>query len=277
MLAQFRFVRLIAASINRLPLPYARLSVQVRGHRMFAHSLDRYLVLWLWKLALHESTEARLLAQLCKPGMSMLDVGANIGLYSLLFAQWAGPTGHVWAFEPDPENFTTLQSNLSANKCLNVSAINSAVGATSGEGHLYLSDVHKGDHRVYQSGNGRAKIPIRVIALDDFFPSDQRIDLVKMDIQGAEGMALAGMKRVLKSNPHLVMLFEFSPRFLRIAGSSPEGVLRDLQEKGFTLEQIDERSGELVKVEDCAGLVKSLPGNRYTNLLARPKLANRSI
>jgi FkbM family methyltransferase len=276
-LVESRFVRPIAASINRLPLPYARLPVQVRGHRMFAHSLDRYLALWLWKLALHEATEARLLASLCKPGMCVVDVGANIGFYSLLFARWVGPTGNVCAFEPDPKNFATLQGNLSANRCLNVRAVNSAVGATSAEGHLYLSDVHKGDHRVYQSDGGRKEIPIRIVALDDYFASDQRIDLVKMDIQGAEGMALAGMQRVITSNPDLAMLFEFWPRGLRNAGSSPEGILTDLQEKGFTIEQIDERSGELVELENVDGLVKSLPGDRYTNLLAKHRMVKASI
>jgi FkbM family methyltransferase len=276
-LAESRFVRSIAASLNRLPLPIDRLSLSVRGLRMRAHSLDRYLALWLWKLALLEATETRLLANISQPGMFVVDVGANIGLYSLLFARWTGPRGHVWAFEPDPDNFAALQSNLRANRCVNVSAVHSAVGAASGEGQLYLSDAHKGDHRVYQSDNGRAKIPVQMVALDDFFPPDQRLDLVKMDIQGAEGMALAGMKRVIKSNPDLVIVLEFWPSGLRQAGSSPEGILEGLQEQGFTLEQIDEHSGELRNVQSFAGLARTLPGNRYTNLLARPKLVGRSI
>jgi hypothetical protein len=116
-----------------------------------------------------------------------------------------------------------------------------------------------------------------MIALDDFFPPDQRIDLVKMDIQGAEGMALAGMKRVIKSNPDLMIVLEFWPSGLREAGSSPEGTLEGLQEHGFTVEQIDRRSGELRNVQSLAGLVKALPGNRYTNLLARPKILGRSV
>lgn len=259
-------VETISGWANRLPLPYLRLPVNVHQQRMAAHRLDRYLALWLWKLNLLERPVTRLLAQLCRPGMIVADVGANIGFYSLLMARQVGQTGYVWAFEPDPGNFAALKHNIQANGYRNISPINSAVGATSGSGQLYTSRAHNGDHRIYPTGQ-RPAIPIQMVALDQFFAPEQRLDLIKMDIQGAEGAALRGMQLLLRRLPHLVILMEFWPMGLRQAGSDPEAVLKDLLALGGTVERLDEPSQTFEPVLDPAALLQALTGKQSTHLL----------
>jgi FkbM family methyltransferase len=268
-IAETRLARVFISLLNRLPCPGSRWPVNVYGHRMFANKNDRYGSLWLRKMGLVERFETQLVSQLCKPGMFVADVGANVGFYTLLFARRVGPSGRVWAFEPDPSNFAALQRNATASSYSNIVAINKAAGAVSKRDYLFLSDIHSGDHHTYATGESRRSVPIEVVALDDFFAPEQPIDLVKMDIQGSEGKALEGMSRILRSNPGLTILMEFWPMALRQAGSDPEKLLRDLQALGMVVELCDERTGKLRKVADPVGLSSFSKRNQYVNILVR--------
>jgi len=265
-IAETRFVRTCVSLLNRLPCPGSRFPVKVYGHRMFAGKYDRYLSLWLRKFRLSETLECKLVCELCRPGMFVVDVGANIGFYSLLLARYVGPAGRVLAFEPDPENFSMLKRNIEANGYSNINPINKAVGAVSTKDYLYLSDIHTGDHRTYPCDRRRT-IPVEVVALDDFLPREQRVDLIKIDIQGFEGKALEGMKRILRSHPEVTILMEFWPKGLTQAGSVPEEVLDGLRTLGLKIEVCSERTGALQAVEDPSKLVKSLVRNQYINVL----------
>ncbi len=86
--------------------------VRVLGHRMF---LDRFDSLSLSVVGRHEQCITELVQQIIKPGDIVLDIGANIGYYTLIFARCVGPTGHVYAFEPDPGSFALLQKNVQIN------------------------------------------------------------------------------------------------------------------------------------------------------------------
>jgi len=269
-IAETRFVRGCVSLINRLPCPGSRFPVKVYGHRILADKYDRYLSLWLRRFGLAEAEECKLISQLCRPGMSVVDVGANLGFYSLLLARHVGPAGRVWAFEPDPANFAMLQRNVKANGYTNIETVNKAVGVATGKDRLYVSDIHTGDHRTYPSAESRQSVPVEVVALDDFFPPDQRIDLVKMDIQGSEGKALEGMKRILSSHPDLTILMEFWPMGLRQAGSVPEKVLEGLLGRGWKIDVFDERTGMIQALESPSRLAESLAGNHYTNILVTP-------
>jgi FkbM family methyltransferase len=265
-IGETRFVRTCVSLMNRLACPGSRFPVKVYGHRMFVAKNDRYLSLWLRKFHLSETLECRLVSKLCRPGMCVADVGANAGFYSLLFARHVGPAGRVWAFEPDPVNFAMLQRNVEANGYSNVTMINKAVGAASGKDYLYISDIHTGDHRTYPS-EPRDRVPVEVVALDDYFPAGQKIDVIKIDIQGSEGKALEGMSRTLREQRELTILMEFWPKGLSQAGFIPEKVIRDLQELGLKVEVCDKRTGAWEAVEDPSRLAKSLVGNQYTNVV----------
>ncbi len=266
--ATSRLFHAVSALINRLPFPYSKLRLGIQGFRMSAHTFDRYLALWFLKLGLTDPFQSKLVATLCKPGMFTLDIGANLGYYSLLMAKYVGDSGSVWAFEPDPGNYAMLKQNLEYNHISNARALNLALNSSSGKGNLYISSSHGGDHRIYQSDHHTQVIQVTMVMLDEFLPIDQRVDFIKMDIQGAEGIALAGMKRILQSNPGLKLLFEFWPMGIRQTGFDPEKVLSDLVDYGFKLEVIDEEAENLAEIENPILLVNSLQGNKQVNLLA---------
>lgn len=270
-LAETELIQNIAAICNHVSFPFTRLRVNNGGRYMIAHTFDRFIALWLWRLGFLESYESKLLAKLCHPGMVAVDIGANIGHHTLAIAHYLGDNGVVWAFEPEPGNFATLQRNIRLNNCLNINPVNKAIGARSGKEWLYVSQSHNGNHCIYQPLNGKRRaIPIDLVAMDDFFPASQRIDLIKMDIEGAEGFALTGMKRCLAKNPNLIILMEFWPARLTQAGFIPEQVLSDLQTVGFVFEYIDERQQKLIKIDNIASFVSSFANGTFLNILARP-------
>jgi FkbM family methyltransferase len=266
-----RFGKTVLGRINKIPFPFHRMPVNVYGRRMAGHTFDRHLALWLWKYRLLGASEADLLAQICREGMFVLDIGANIGFYSMLMAQSVGVGGRVVAFEPDPGNYTMLVENLHRNHCGNVTAIRRAVGHASDKGSLYLSSFHC-DHRVYPAEAKQKTIPIEVVALDDYFSEGQRIDIIKMDIQGAEGMALRGMRRILRSNPGLIIFMEFWPSGLRQAGDDPKKILEELESLGFRFERVDEKAGGRWIIGDIGDFVDAFDRHRYTNLMAISKI-----
>jgi FkbM family methyltransferase len=191
----------------------------------------------LYQEGVWEPHETAFLLGSLKEGMVFVDIGANIGYYTILASELVGRSGKVFAFEPDDRNFSLLEQNINENKCGNVVAIRKAVSDTTGRLRLYPSKSNFGDHRTYAAW-GEASPPSRLIeatALDDFFSSGARIDFVKVDIQGAEYVAFAGMKRVLQENHDIILLLEFTPVLLSEAGASPLQFLQELRHSGFVI------------------------------------------
>lgn len=167
--------------------------------------------------ALTDRRERALYARLIRPGMTVVDVGANIGVNTALFARLVGPAGAVHAFEPEPENFARLSLAMQGRR--NVTLTQAAVAEASGDRALYLSAQLNVDHRLYDPGDGRRAVTIRSVALDDYFAMDARVDFVKIDIQGAECQALRGMRRVLAHPSCTGLLFEYFPAGWQAAGA----------------------------------------------------------
>jgi len=163
--------------------------------------------------------------------------GWNIGIYTQFLSRCVAPTGDVQAFEPSPKNFGRLQS--ATRKLPNVRLSQSAVGESSRRTTLYVSDKLNVDHRAYlPEGDSRHTVPIEMIALDDYFKPGERVDLIKMDIQGYELHALRGASRVLADNPGIKLLFEFWPYGLKQAGASSAELIATLNQKGKLIQQV---------------------------------------
>lgn|SRR5574341_1414143 len=238
----------------------------VLGHKMFLDSKDS---LGLAISGIYEAFETELVKKEIKKGYVVLDIGANIGYYTLIFAKLVGENGKVFAFEPDPVNFALLKKNVEINGYRNVILVRKAVSNKSEHIRLYLSEDNKGDARIYDSADDRESIEIDAIRLDDYFKNyNGRIDFIKMDIQGAEGRAVEGSTLILQKNEKLKVVTEFWPIGLKRCGIEPEDYLKLLLRLGFKVYNIDELEKK-IEPADIPKLLKiyTCPKENYTNLL----------
>ncbi len=261
-------MRHIAAALNKLPLPYRSMVVRVMGNRMAGHTMDRYVALWFWKTRLLEYEVIGLLSQLCAPGMKILDIGANVGLYTLLFAQHTGSSGTVWAFEPDLGNADMLKHNLRLNAYENVVVDTRAVGSMSKKGKLFLSESHQGDHRLFQAEDARESIEVDVVAIDDIFQNGECIDIVKIDVQGAEELVLAGMQQLISRSENLTIIVEIVEDEMAAPGCSAASAVVMLESLGFRLAYVDTKRSGIIPLNSADEFLQALDGKQYLNLLA---------
>jgi FkbM family methyltransferase len=188
------------------------------ANKVYERAFPIYRPLYAAYKTYTDRAERALLRRILSEGAVVADVGANIGIYSEFLSGCVGPTGRVHSFEPAPDNFRRLSAATS--KLSNVEVIQAAVGERSGECELYISDKLNVDHRTYQAhaDHDRRILSAEMIALDDYFEPGQRVDLIKMDIQGYELHALRGARRVLEENPDVNLLVELWPAGLEQAG-----------------------------------------------------------
>ena len=216
----------------------------------------------------YEPFETSLLSAEIRPGMTIVDVGANIGYYTLLFSKLTGDQGRVFAFEPEPQNFSLLQQNLARNQRTNVVALNRAASDRPGESFLYLSAENYGDHQSYPSGDDRRKVAMTMTRLDDCLTGP--VDLIKMDVQGFECHALNGMEAIIAASPRLIIFTEFWPEGLRRAGSDAADFLRRLRSFDLEIFFINEYANRLEPADDAELLRRYAPAvGTHTNLLCR--------
>lgn len=159
-----------------------------------------------------------------KKGDIAVDLGANIGLFTLFMSRYVGQNGKILAFEPGHKNLKFLRSNLSKNKCENVEVFELAVGEKNGKVLLQNEGIHN------EVGSGDAEV--QVVALDDIVG---RADLIKMDIIGYKPKALKGMEKLIKNSPNLKISSAFHPYYIRKQGGDPVNFLKELDKLGFSI------------------------------------------
>ena len=247
----------------------ALLAPSVRGLRP-ARAL--YARLYALGKVLAEPRERRFFREQVEPGMVVFDVGANLGFYSLLFSDLVGPSGRVHAFEPDPLSFGFLRDRATPARHRNVEVTPAAAGDHTGTVTLFCSGTNRADNRIHAShepGGTAETVEVPLITLDDYCTERgiDRIDAVKMDVQGAEVAALAGFRKTVSRVRPRWLFIEFSPKHLRSAGSSPEAFWEILNELGFEPWGFDE-AGRPSPVEDTAAFSRRHEDG-YTDVWAR--------
>lgn len=254
------FAQLNSCRIWSLPL-------RIAGNRFQPPTLDRLVALSLFRLGLMGRQELRLFRSLLRPGMTVVDVGANQGVFTLFCADLVGLNGSVIAFEPDPEMFSALSKNAKANNRHWVELHNLALGAQEGQLALRISRLNRGDNRIVPSTQQRAVSQATVpVATLDRVLNGRKVDLVKMDVQGWEGAVLKGMKGLLASPDPPWIHLEVCPHLLREAGSSFEEIHGILNQHGYSLRQADARQDPL----DLDRIARLQGALGYANVLAVP-------
>jgi len=204
---------------------------------------------------------------LIKKGDVVVDIGANIGYYSLIFAKLVGNNGKVYAFEPEPNNFELLKKNVMINDYTNVELICKGVSNENGNVNFYLDNKNKGGHSLIDTIKEKESIKIDLIRLDDYI-QDQRIAFIKIDIEGYEFEAIKGMSRILQKTNNVKLMTEFNPYLLKKSGIEPIEYLKLLKDFGFNIYNLEKKNKKVVPIK-FTEFVKTYSPNRRdnTNLL----------
>lgn len=175
-------------------------------------------------------------------GAKVVDVGANIGHYSLAAARIIGKKGKVWVLEPEANNFEILKKNLDENRIKNVEAVKAAVGRNEGVTRIIKSKENFGDHRV----GGKTGEAVKLISLDKLL-GGQKIDVIKIDVQGWEPEVIAGTKTIIgRDRPTIIM--EFCPIMMKEARTDSNQMWKFLEKIYGSIWVIDENVNTYKKV-----------------------------
>lgn len=241
------------------------MSLKLRAaHVLFKNAYWLYEPLYRVFKSWQDRDQARLMRTVIAPGDVVLDIGANVGVYARLLSSLVGGKGAVHCFEPDATNFAHLKDavggagNVTLNAC--------AVGARDGTIDLYLSPDLGVDHRTYAHSASDVKCEVPVRSIDSYVAGRFPVRAIKMDVQGYETAALAGMSRTLAENPGIVLFMEFWPHGLKAAGSSAEAVARMLADAGFQMQLVSTRGLRKLGVDDAAAL--PVVKEKYWNIIA---------
>jgi FkbM family methyltransferase len=182
-----------------------------------------------------ETAVQRILAERIRPGMVFYDLGANIGLFSLLAARLVGAGGKVFSFEPDASVAARLRLNVARNGFKNVTVVEAGVWSTSGNMNFVVADPSSPDHGLGKLTAGDDAVsgsPIKCIALDDFVQTAAAPDAIKCDVEGAEVEVFRGAEKQLQANRPWIICEIHSP--------ANDGALRHhLERFGYQLEAVD--------------------------------------
>ncbi len=220
----------------------------VQGHKMYLDSNDH---LSLSIFGVYEPLETNLVKKEIHEGNSVIDIGADIGYYTLIFAKLVGENGKVFAFEPQDIPFSLAQKNLEINGFKN-----------------YVLE-----NKLVSNKNEKIKFFNKwkdAIKLDDYFLDfSNKIDFIKMDMEGAEMQALEGMTSLIENNDKIRIMTEFHPTELKKFGTKPSLFLKNLRDFGFTIYHINNKEKMIKPVNDEFLLTTFPAKDSSTNLFCK--------
>jgi FkbM family methyltransferase len=216
----------------------------------------------LYAFGWHQATELPILATSLSHGEVVLDIGANVGLWSLILSKAVGANGKVFAFEPTQITYNTLTENVALNSLTNVVTLPYALSNHNGQVRLYhdvdASRNSFGETRLTNVASAYEEVSTRT--LDSLIAELhlEALDFVKIDVEGAEPLVFEGARNTLaRFRP--TILFEVSPKALAALGFRCESPLEILSDLSYRFYELD--SGKLTEIKRC-------PTEKITNLWA---------
>ncbi|PSO83532.1 MAG: hypothetical protein BRC41_11990 [Cyanobacteria bacterium QH_9_48_43] len=221
----------------------------------------------------HEKCTTNLINNYLKDGMTFIDVGANIGYFTLVAARKVEKNGRVFSFEPELENFDLLSKNVELNRLNNITFENIALSNLEGEIVLNKDPNSKGRHSICISREGWVPIRCKAMRLDAYFKKTQihikQIDFIKIDAEGAELAILKGMENLIDPKKTLILL-EFSKKLIIESGSTVKDFVDYLSEIGYDRATVINEKLQEKYVVDMSKLL-SLEDGTYNLLLSNTK------
>ncbi len=210
----------------------------------------------------------RLFRRLVRPGMTVIDVGANVGIFTLHAARLLDGRGSIFSFEPAPRTFRILEDNIRVNGFSESGIVNlrrQAVSGHAGSARLAIYPRDCGHNTLFPDAPPEESVDVEVVALDDALAGAGNIDVVKIDAEGAEPLILRGMQRIIVQNPGIRIFMEFAPSHLTRAGVKPDEFLTELRSYGLNVARVDESTGALRSTSD-----EGFAARLTSNLVASP-------
>jgi FkbM family methyltransferase len=226
--------------------------IRIGKNCFFHRSEDAYIISRL-SLKVYEPEVNEQIMKLLQPGMTMVDVGANLGWYTCLAAQLIGPSGYVYAFEASPSTVEVLRKNIAVNGNKNIKVTAKGVTDKADKVTFFVEEA-SGASSLFSSGHEVTRMEVEAISLDEFFQQEgwPPVHLVKIDIEGAEKLALEGMRQLSQRNPQLMLIVE-----INLKAFSLEELLGALQRCGFSRFRALELGKELSVPQDIPLLLEA--------------------
>jgi FkbM family methyltransferase len=246
-----------SAAARRIAVPCANGEILLRtevGYLLCSSSDPAVLAVLLESGELERGTRL-LIQRLLRPGDVFVDIGANLGLHTLAAARTLQGRGRVVAFEPSPETHRLLQAGIWLNGFSSMVDVHQAavsshagrqafhLGATSGHSSLLPLDP--------QPGHRASSVDVTVVRLDEVLPAGTAVNLIKIDVEGAELDVLAGARSVIEANPSVALIAEYGPSHVRRSGHTAASWLQPFQALGLEYRAIDPHTGQLAPCDEA--------------------------
>jgi FkbM family methyltransferase len=240
---------------------------QLPGGAMISADLREHVQRWIYFFGAYEQESVAWFRSALRPGMTVLDIGANVGQYSLIAGSDVGPHGRVHSFEPNPGTFRRLSANIELNGFRHVTAHRLALSDTAGTATLYVpTHDNMGEASLQQFDPGAASTTTPTLTADEWMETADlgttpRIDVIKIDVQGFETKVIQGARGLLARFTPTV-LCEFEDRWLKMAGSSSVELKELFTSLGYTPHRITPGGLAAVAMEES---------HSFDNLVMVPK------
>jgi FkbM family methyltransferase len=206
---------------------------EIQGSKMFLNIRDKGLSSDLYLRGKREDKATDEFQKRLKPGLVVVDAGANIGYYALMEAKAVGEKGRVYAIEPIPQNVELLKKNIAANGYGNIEVFQMAVGDKNGKQGIFLSKQSNlstfcKNVDLDQSGE---TIQVDVVSIDSFLEGKRLPDIVRMDVEGYEYEILKGMEETMKKDRGMQFFIEVHADFM--GAEKTIALFKIMKENGF--------------------------------------------
>jgi len=221
----------------------------VHGHKMLVDISIEGIPKKLFLYGIHEPQSTRIFSEIIPKNAKVVDVGANIGYYALIEARVAQK---VYAIEPEPNNLELLRKNIALNSYEDILEVHQfAVSDRMGVASLEISDIPN-RHRlqVPSAIQSRMAIEVETTTLDAFL-ENKNIDVIRMDLEGAEWLVINGMKKILRNGKPLILFIEVHREFLSDYGGDARKLLELLFDSGFKVSHLVIREPTLFSIKNC--------------------------
>ncbi len=188
-----------------------------------------------------------------KKNMTVIDIGAHVGLYTLLAARAIGNGGKIYSFEPTLKIFNLLKQNVNINFFVHSNKIiceQLAVTNKKGRVKFFISQQKTGHNSLYSVEPKNEFISVETVSLDEYLKPNEKVDIVKIDAEGSEPLIIKGMRNIIKNNPNIIIFMEFCPSNLRRAGVSPIDFIKSLKKLDLKIRIVDDFTGELMNLTE---------------------------